>query len=310
MTKKHSYIIMLVLFITILSTATQAYTLESVTIKDTLTDAKSLQEQMTFILSNNTKDSLNIILASKAYNIKVNGKDAKPENNSLNLKTTCKDCKIQIDYELNDVVKETSFEVYDFTRTMNLPSNPKEFLYSVKLPIGKIVNLNDNTNIIPNGPQISTDGESIIINWEEKNPDLPKLYHITYKGHENTEELFPEIANEIGEWQVIVLMIICIVLGSFLGWGIKDYYLKNKSQVQEIEAMELPASLFNPDEKTVINKIKENKGQIKQKELGKQLEWSKSKVSAIITNLEYKKVIRREKLGRNYDIFLEKNIKE
>lgn len=287
-----------------------AYNMDSVNIKDTLSDSGDMLEEMIFVISSNSNEAINVILPEKAYNIKVNNKLQQIENNSLNLKTTCTDCKISLSYELNNVVTETAPDLYDFTRTMSLPKIPGKLIYSVELPPGKIIGLNDNTNIVPKGPQITTDGQGIIVNWEEQNPDLPKIYHITYKGHEDTEDAIPELLNELKEWGVIVLMIITLIIGVVIGWFIKTTTLKSEKLVQEIEAMELPASLFNPDEKTVINKIKENKGQIKQKELGKQLEWSKSKVSAIITNLEYKKVIRREKLGRNYTIFLEKDIKD
>ena len=47
-----------------------------------------------------------------------------------------------------------------------------------------------------------------------------------------------------------------------------------------------------------------------QKELVKALDWSKSKVSAIVTNLEYKKIVQREKFGRNYKVELVKEIGE
>jgi uncharacterized membrane protein len=72
----------------------------------------------------------------------------------------------------------------------------------------------------------------------------------------------------------------------------------------------VPASLLTPDEKTIMNLIKENKNQIRQREVVKILDWSKSKVSAVVSNLEYKKIVRREKFGRNYQIELVKDIIE
>ena len=65
-----------------------------------------------------------------------------------------------------------------------------------------------------------------------------------------------------------------------------------------------PQSLFNPDEKKVLSVIRDHGMQIKQKDIALKLDWSRSKVSAIVSNLEYKKVIRREKTGRNFDITL------
>lgn len=302
---------MIILFITIFSQNSTAYNLESVQIKDSLTETGKLLEEMTLIMTNNTNDILNLHLPKDAYNIKISGKETKTENNTLNLKTACVDCKITLSYELKNIVKNIGADTDIFSRTMYLPKQPANLIYSIKIPIGKKINLNDNTNIIPKNSHISTDGEGIIVNWEEQNPDLPKIYQVKYSGHENSEEIIPEYVNELKETSVLIIILIALILGLIAGWHGQIIHTNRKKQItKKTEITEIPSSLFNPDEKIIINKIKENNNQIKQKELGKQLNWSKSKVSAIITNLEYKKIIRREKIGRNYDIFLEKDMSE
>lgn len=290
----------------IISQPVLAYNLESVTIKNTLTESGNLLEEMDLLIKNNTNEFLIIHLPKKAYSIKINNKESNTKNTSVKIETKCVECEVKLSYQLDNVVKETKTQTYDFSRTINLPKKPTELLYSVKIPPGEIINLNEENNIIPKEAYITTDGEGIIINWKETEPNLPKIYHISYTGHENSENIMPEIINEMTEWSVILLIITTLLLGFGFGWFGKKYYKNKTNKIKVLE--QLPVSLFNPDEKEVINKIKENNNQIKQKELGNQLNWSKSKVSSIITNLEYKKIIRREKLGRNYDIYLEKQI--
>ena len=75
----------------------------------------------------------------------------------------------------------------------------------------------------------------------------------------------------------------------------------------------IPSSLLSPDEKIVIELLKQKDAKnnpVNQKEIGKELNWSKSKVSAILTNLDYKKLIEKEKFGRNYKVKLIKEVSE
>jgi predicted transcriptional regulator len=73
----------------------------------------------------------------------------------------------------------------------------------------------------------------------------------------------------------------------------------------------VPSSLLSPDEKVIVGFLKKKdakKSPINQKEIGRELGWSKSKVSAVLSNLYYKKIIDREKFGRNYKVKLVKDV--
>ena len=301
-------IVLVVLALWCITFLVSGYSLSSVVINDSLSESGDLQESMLLSLTNNTTPSLNMLLPRDAFAITVDGKLVTSGNTSLHIPTDCVDCQIRIGYALKGVVKEQKAKVYDFTRTISLPKTPASFSYAVKLPPGMQVNLTGENQLVPKNAQILTDGQGIIIKWVETNPELPKIYHVAYTGHEETEHATDELADEFSEWSVILLLGIAILIGIAVGWWVRSY--GKKRPVPVAAAKSLPAHLFNPDEQAIIAKIKEAKGKIRQKELGVRLGWSKSKVSAVITNLEYKKVVRREKIGRNYDIYLEHGVQD
>jgi uncharacterized membrane protein len=89
--------------------------------------------------------------------------------------------------------------------------------------------------------------------------------------------------------------------------GIIIGFVLNKQLHKRTAVPIISSSLLSPDEKKVIAHLR-GKGFVNQKEIGKEMNWSKSKVSAIISNLSYKKMIEKEKIGRNYKVKLIKDI--
>ena len=108
-----------------------------------------------------------------------------------------------------------------------------------------------------------------------------------------------EFGNELTEWPVLVISLVLFLLGGIGGILIQKHYKNSKMKDYDIYS---PSSLLSPDEKKVLELLKKNNNKMNQKNIVNDLSWSKSKVSAIMTNLEYKKVVKREKIGRNYTV--------
>jgi len=118
---------------------------------------------------------------------------------------------------------------------------------------------------------------------------LPKIYSIKYyQPVEKTKERFPHL--------IIWPSLFCLVLGFAAG----RFSRRDTRPILPV----IPSTLFSPDEKKIIDLLRTDNEKMNQKEIARRLEWSKSKVSAVITNLEYKKVVRREKLGRSFKVEL------
>jgi|FLOH01.1.fsa_nt_gi hypothetical protein len=308
--KKSAIKLPVLLFITFLLVlmSVQATTTQKVSIIDEIDDSNVLTEKLIINLVNNSKESMTFNLPDNAQKIILNGQQIKGNNKSIVVLLDCSECVIEFSFKLDSTVKKLSSDSYEFIRTIDLPVSPNKFSYSVKLPIGMILNLNDSSAILPVHADIRTDGSSIVIEWFQEKPVFPQLFRVVFSDHEKLEGVVSEFKGELTEWPVWVLAAITFLLGLLVGAFFNFSKFFDKQDRAIIAA--IPLSLLNPDEQKVLEVISKSNSHIKQKEIVNTLGWSKSKVSSIITNLEYKKIIRREKIGRNYDVFLIKEFGE
>ena len=79
--------------------------------------------------------------------------------------------------------------------------------------------------------------------------------------------------------------------------------------VANIDELEIIKRALSDDEKAVIDEIRKA-GEITQDSLRFRLEWSKAKLSRILTNLDKLNIIQRERLGKTYKVFLAKDQSE
>ncbi len=155
--------------------------------------------------------------------------------------------------------------------------------------------------IIPSAYTIQTDGERVSVLWNKNLPEPTQIYSIRYGDRETTEQVIPEITEIIGMSRIIALISLIFILGFVAGLS----FQRHVSLKTTLHAV--PASLLNPDEQTLLLLLGKHIN-IGQKQIGKELNWSKSKVSGILANLEYKKIITKKKLGRSYTVMLVKRI--
>lgn len=295
-------IVFLALFIT-LAFNVFALTIHEARVKDILDDDLSIKESMTLTLTNNTKDTFNIILPKDSYNIYVNNKSTLSKDNSITIPLSCTLCNINISYKLDNVIRKDKSQ-YLFSRVLNFPTDPSLMSYEIYIPPGSVVGTNNtDPSIVPTESNIRTDGKSIIIVWNELNPSMPKQYTVRYTGEESLEKN-SEFTTELSEWQVWVLILVFLMIGVGIGYALREYYHRSLNRSLPY----VPSQLLSPDERSIIKVLMHNDKVMNQKEIGKSLNWSKSKVSAIITNLEYKEIINREKIGRNYKVELIKAV--
>jgi uncharacterized membrane protein len=274
------------------------YILERVQVHDYLNEDLGITENISFSVSNNSRDSFQFTFPETAYNVTVNGVEV---NNSPSLPLGCETCTINITYNLNDIAKLEKDGI-SFSRTLNYPAVPRILNYSVYLPSGYVLALDPkDPAIVPATKHISTDGAKIIVTWSDRNPEMPRGYVLKYRDSEQFIGL-DMIWKEMTEFAVWVIAAVVLIIGISIGMMLCKATSRKRRQPF------VPSSLLNPDEKEIISLISRHGKQMNQKEVGKKLNWSKSKVSAIMTNLEYKKIVEREKIGRNYRVSLIKKI--
>jgi uncharacterized membrane protein len=73
--------------------------------------------------------------------------------------------------------------------------------------------------------------------------------------------------------------------------------------VAKTDELEIIKRALSDDEKAVLDEIR-RAGEITQDSLRFRLEWSKAKLSRILTNLDKLNIIQRERVGKTYNVFL------
>ncbi len=281
----------------------QSYEISEISIRDIINNDKSISEIIQVSLKNNSKSSFLFTLPQFADEARLNGKNIDTKNGSILVPLSCNECRFEISFKVNEIVKR-NFNELVFSRTLNFPKNPNMLNYDVLIPAGYMIKANEIDPAIVPVSEISSDGKNIIISWHEEAPILPKRYFIRFFEHEHANLGITEIKSELEEPAVWMIAFIFLITGVFFGRLLDKKF--HSPKISEV----IPSSLLNPDEKAVINILKENKMKMSQKEIVQKLNWSKSKVSAVLSNLEYKKIIVREKFGRNFKVELIKTIQE
>ncbi len=285
--------------------------IDRITIEDKIIDDFVVMEKVVIGIKNNTDDAYLIKLPPNAKDAIINSKNGSSNKEGYIIPLNCSECQISIAYYLEKVL-DTDNNIHNFFRTLNLPS-PNHLNYTVVLPKGYTLKENANIeSVVPAPASINSDGINIRVNWVEKDASLPKAYYIVYTHSHD----FDSGNKSIPQWIfTMALAGVVILILAVIGLVAYSRHLKEKRM-----AASVPISVFTPDEKQVIHLLKSHKNELRllkmnpkpitQKEAGAKLNWSKSKTSAVMTGLEYKKVIEREKFGRNFRVNLKSDVVE
>ncbi len=84
------------------------------------------------------------------------------------------------------------------------------------------------------------------------------------------------------------------------------FSLKLKTQPERVNELAILQKALSEDEKKIIDELKNAGSIITQDSLRFRLDWSKAKVSRILTQLDKMNLIQRERIGKTYKIHLQK----
>ncbi len=270
----------------------------------------SIEESVKMHLTENKDNSILIAVPPGAHSISINDKPVASKNNSFSVTLKCEVCDINIKYSLDEsIIQQKSEHDFEFLRTISFPQ-PKKFSYVINLPVGFIITPDDNDPpIVPAPSAITTDGKSIMVRWSIEEPALPSGFFIRFT-HKH-DPVPTDKAQWPKLWAYIIMPLLLIFSGVTAG---KMLFTNNHT----IRIPVLPSSIFSPDERAMLNMLKQYDKEMKalnklaeekpinQKEIARKLNWSRSKVSAVASNLERKEVIKREKFGRSYRVSIAK----
>ncbi len=181
----------------------------------------------------------------------------------------------------------------------------KNFIFILKLPLGYIIPEEPGRDksffISPKADSLYSDGQRIILRWEEK--PLDEKFDISVISEQLIE---PLKVLEI----ILVLILIIIFLFLFFYFKKKIKYkkekiTKRKSAAKKKSKTEVLEEHLMESEKKVIDELKNaDKRELWQKQLQLKTEFSKAKLSRTIRNLESRNIIQKIPYGNTNKIRL------
>lgn len=100
---------------------------------------------------------------------------------------------------------------------------------------------------------------------------------------------------------ILLSLTIALVVGVLATLLLKP--AKTEPVENKTDELEILKRALSDDEKAVLDEIR-RAGEITQDSLRFRLEWSKAKLSRILTNLDKLNIIQRERVGKTYNVFI------
>jgi len=203
--------------------------------------------------------------------------------------------RLVMDFDAYDLVdKKKTFRIFSYMFALTRPT--EYFHLKVKLPFGSVFadeKKLEGTGLMPYKPLggiQGSDGRKIFIEWELIKPPLGQTIDVELI-FEPTVDLSPSI-------MAVTLGAILLMIGIF-------FYM-TRTQAKTVESV-MP--VLDRDEKSVVSLLKE-RGEMTQKEIARELDVSKAKMSRIIMNLEKRGLIIKRESGRTNKIKLKEHLEE
>ncbi len=135
------------------------------------------------------------------------------------------------------------------------------------------------------------------------------IFMISFTVFYTTERFSTTCGCSLPPWVIIVAM---SSLGLFVGLAtyyiISNNYFKEKKEIEKNLLKFL--DLLKLEDKDILKKIIENGGEINQSSLSKSLNLDKVKISRIVSKMEKKNILKKEKNGMTNRLILKNNLKK
>lgn len=142
----------------------------------------------------------------------------------------------------------------------------------------------------PDFGQVGSEGRRIHVDWEQS-PSItgpPLSFQVVY------EDLNTDYRN---------LIMLAVIILLFVGFGRFYYRYKLDSETSSI------LTSLTEDQKLIVDMLIENEGTMLQKDVVNESDYSKAKISGLVSELEEIEIVNKEKEGRSNRISLDKEFR-
>lgn len=226
------------------------------------------------------------------YNVEIEGEEAECEFEELAIggEISCptdyrENFTVELDYKTSGIVnRQNNVNIFRYSQSIYRPI--ENYNIKVLLPEGTgLIDQEDiSTPVIePKGGVVGSEGRRIHIEWNQE-PSLGETvsFQATY------EQLSPN-------YTTIIVSIVLILLSI----GIVRFYREHKSKSKASEVIDS----LSEDEQDVLKILREEEDML-QKDIVDRSEYSKAKISGVISALEEKEIIEKEKEGRSNRVYV------
>ncbi len=200
-----------------------------------------------------------------------------------------------ISYETPSVstIKD-EYLLFEHQKRVLVPTD--KYSLEVILPEGSgIISRDDLEPFSPEDAVTGSEGRRIFVRWDVDEISLGETrdFSVRYQELDVLSNIFP-----IDMTTLAIILILLISLGI-------SVYFKFKKKEDTISSI-LP--LLKEDEKEVLLNIIEKEGECEQRNLVRELDYSKAKISRLVKDLEERNLIKKIKEGRKNRIVLKKDV--
>lgn len=198
---------------------------------------------------------------------------------------------VHMEYQARELVSHRQrISIFRYTHNFYRPT--EEFRLRVVLPKGAGL-LNDRNVsapvISPGGAETGSNGRRIFVEWRMQ-PELGETV--------NFQVAYQSFSADITPLQALLLALAAAAL------ALVGYFGYRRMQMEDIENV---YEELGEDEIQVVELLRENDGSMLQKDVVRELDYSKAKISGIVSGLVEKDVVQKEKEGRSNRLAIAKN---
>jgi uncharacterized membrane protein len=190
----------------------------------------------------------------------------------------------KISYDTSGLVtSQENINIFRYSQSIARPTN--NYRLRVILPSGAVLVDEENVStpvIYPERGEVGTEGRKIHVEWNQDPPLGETL---------NFEVVYENLDQEYNGYLVPSLIAAVIILSLIIGYRYRD-------KLSKVRDDSLPE-----DQQSVMKLLREN-GDMLQKDIVDESEYSKAKISGLVSKLEEKDLIEKEKEGRSNRIKL------
>lgn len=260
--------------------------------EDVEIDLSSSEVHVEMVISDLTSNRFTYLTTQPVRNVEVrmdgNTAECSVEERTIGSEITCErpekdNFRVEMDFQTSELVESRqNVQIFRYRQSFYRPTKN----YSLKVMLPKSSGILDGKNtsipvVSPSDAEIGSDGRRIFVKWETS----PTLGEST-----EFQVAFEEFSSPFQPLQILGIAALAIVL-AFLAY--LGYIRWNQESIENVYEE------LSEDQIEVLELLLENEGEMLQKDVVKSLDYSKSKISGIVSGLVEKEIVVKEKEGRS-----------